>query len=134
MIDYPAILAGDTIRHPAHSKRREGEFDGLRSLPRRVLRQLTGLGILTRWGLPPDLMADALAVRLQRDMTTDDLAEWLRRDVLTAAHVHRCERTRRRQRAIALRNGHPSYYAYRKARAATHGHTVWTLRRLRGWS
>lgn len=135
LTDVARLGLGDgvvTIRHPSR-RSRGGEWDALAALPARTIRRLTGAGVLTPHGLPPDVAAEWVGARLGRDMTPDELADWLHRVVSPAIHERRTERVRLRRHRYAREQGAVTYFDLRDTRAVLAGFpSFWYQRISRG--
>jgi hypothetical protein len=92
-----------------------GEWDTIRALPARVLRQLRGAGYLGRPGAyAPDELAHELAGIIGDVSTCEAMHEWQRavRELLSA---QRRDNARRREQRLARARGHATWNAYRAA-------------------
>ena len=103
-----------------------------RGAARRTIRTLTGARVLTPGGLPPDVAAEWVGARLCRQMTADDLAEWLRRVVAPAIAERRAERVRLRRHQFAVAQGARSYFHLRDTRAVLAGFPSYWYQRSAG--
>lgn len=121
-------LGGSSIRHPAH-RTVGGEWDSLSALPTRCLRSLTGARVLTPYGMPPDVAAEWVGNGLNREMTADDLADWLRMVVWPGIAEARRSRLRASRHARAVALGARSYYDLRDTYAVLEGYnSLWHKR------
>lgn len=122
-----------SIRHPRW-RTAGGEWDALAALPSRTLRVLTGARILTPHGYPPDVAAMLVGAALGRDMTPDDLADWLRRVAAPAIAEARTVRQRQGRHRRAVAAGARSYFDYRDTLAVLDGYASLWHRRRQVWN
>lgn len=111
-----------------------GEYDELRSFHARDLRRLRGAGFLTPHGVAPDVLAAEVAARW-RELGTDELVRWYVRTALVLLDARQARANREWHQRLARSLGFGSYYAKRAADAAAQGHpSFWALRKARGWA
>lgn len=99
---------------PRRAGENGGEWDMVRSWPRKVRRQLTGTGHLgNQYGIAPDQLAHDLAEHHGLNLSTCDALDLWRRELLRILAGRRREQHQRRHLKVARRAGFATYYEYR---------------------
>jgi len=96
-----------------------GEWDEVRSIPRRTRRRLIGAGMMSPRGMAPDVLADIVSDWFGRDMDSCETVRWYVRScvlILDQRRVARDARTYRQRDRLAKDRGFISFYHQRRTR------------------
>lgn len=111
-------MIGDALTYVCRPRRPDekgGEWDMIRSWPKKHRRILTGAGLLgQRYGDPPDVVA--LQIRYTHGLGSYDDCEILdmwRKEALRLIRERRRDQHHWRHHRVARRHGFPTYHAYR---------------------
>lgn len=116
-----------------------GEWDALRSLPRRTYRRLCGAGYVTTDGDAPDVFAESWNDWRGSDLSVCDVvAAWAKealREIDECRRQSRRQSRQRRERLAAERAGVRTYFEYRNLRAIALGFGSYrAMRSAKGWA
>lgn len=115
-IDVDLVCRGNTLgSRPGEG----GEWDEVRSLPRRTKRRLIGAGMMRPYGMAPDQLAQVVSDWFGRDMDPCETVRWYVRNclmILDARVVARNARTYRNRDSASREQGFISFYHRRRHR------------------
>jgi hypothetical protein len=125
------ITAGNTLA--TFNGQPGGEWDPLRHTSLRRRQRITGAGLMSRWGEPPDVFADLLRRYAGQECEPDPIG-WFIREAERATVERQAARSVDRRRRLAKRARVDSYYVYRDMWCRERGFaSLWHYRKAMGW-